>query len=62
MVTYAELAERLLREYAVEAGVDPFFATVGPPTAWRSCSTASTSCRCAATRSAATPPGCWRAC
>ena len=28
--TYEEAAERLLREYALEAGLDPFFATVGP--------------------------------
>lgn len=28
--TYEELAERLLRDYAVEAGLDPFFTTVGP--------------------------------
>ncbi len=27
--TYAELCERLLREHAVEAGLDPFFETVG---------------------------------
>ncbi len=31
VVTYAELAERLLREYAVEAGLDPFFGVVGLP-------------------------------
>ena len=29
--TYEEAAERLLREYAVEAGLDPFFTTVGAP-------------------------------
>jgi len=29
--TYEEIAERLLREYPVEAGLDPFFATVRPP-------------------------------
>ena len=28
--TYEEAAERLLREHAGEAGLDPFFATVGP--------------------------------
>ena len=28
--TYEEVAERLLREYPVEAGLDPFFATVRP--------------------------------
>ncbi len=28
ILTYRELAERLLREHAVEAGVDPFFGTV----------------------------------
>ena len=32
------------------------------PTGWRSCSTASTSCRCVGTRSAAIPPGCSPAC
>ena len=31
VLTYRELAERLLREYAVEAGLDPFFAVVGLP-------------------------------
>ncbi len=29
--TYEEIAERLLRDYPVEAGLDPFFATVRPP-------------------------------
>ncbi len=28
--TYEEAAEALLREYSVEAGLDPFFTTVGP--------------------------------
>ena len=28
--TYEEAAEALLREYSTEAGLDPFFATVGP--------------------------------
>jgi DNA helicase-2/ATP-dependent DNA helicase PcrA len=28
--TYEEIAERLLREYSVEAGLDPFFTTVTP--------------------------------
>ncbi len=28
--TYDEAGERLLRDYALEAGLDPFFATVGP--------------------------------
>ena len=28
--TYEEIAEALLREYSVEAGLDPFFTTVGP--------------------------------
>ncbi len=28
--TYEEAAEALLREYSIEAGLDPFFATVGP--------------------------------
>ena len=28
--TYEEVAERLLRDYAVEAGLDPFFTTVSP--------------------------------
>ena len=29
--TYRELAERILREYATEAGLDPFFGVVGLP-------------------------------
>jgi DNA helicase-2/ATP-dependent DNA helicase PcrA len=29
--TYEEVAERLLRDYATEAGLDPFFATVSAP-------------------------------
>ena len=29
VLTYRELAERLLRDYAVEAGLDPFFGVVG---------------------------------
>ena len=33
-----------------------------PPTGWRCCSTGSTSCRCAATRSAATRPACSPGC
>ena len=32
------------------------------PSGWRCCSTASTSCRCAGTRSAATRPACWPGC
>jgi DNA helicase-2/ATP-dependent DNA helicase PcrA len=28
--TWVQIAERLLREYATEAGLDPFFETVGP--------------------------------
>ena len=28
--TYEEIAERLLRDYSVEAGLDPFFTTVSP--------------------------------
>ena len=46
----------------MEAGLDPFFATVRPPTASRCSSTASTTYRCAGTRSAATRPGCWPGC
>ena len=42
----------------------PSSTSSGRPSGWRCCSTASTSCRCATTRSAATrpgcSPGCWR--
>jgi DNA helicase II / ATP-dependent DNA helicase PcrA len=31
IATYEEIAERLLREYATEAGLDPFFATISAP-------------------------------
>jgi DNA helicase II / ATP-dependent DNA helicase PcrA len=31
IATYEEVAERLLRDYATEAGLDPFFATVSAP-------------------------------
>jgi DNA helicase-2/ATP-dependent DNA helicase PcrA len=31
IATYEEIAERLLREHATEAGLDPFFATVSGP-------------------------------
>jgi DNA helicase-2/ATP-dependent DNA helicase PcrA len=31
IATYEEIAERLLRDYATEAGLDPFFATVSAP-------------------------------
>jgi primosomal protein N' len=35
---------------------------IGEPSGWRCCSTASTNCRCAGTRSVATRPACWPGC
>ena len=50
---------RLLRDEALEAGLDPFAdAGRAPPTGWRCCSSASTSCRCATTTCAATRARC----
>jgi hypothetical protein len=57
--TYEVAAERLLREHALEAGLDPFFTRCELPTGSPCCSTGSMPCRSAGTRSAATPPGSW---
>ena len=52
------IAERLLREHAEAAGLDPFFDVARPrPSGWRCCSTASTSCRCASHEIRGNPAG-----
>ncbi len=43
-------------------GSTPSSTCSGPPSAWRCCSTASRTFRCATTRSAATPPASWPVC